>query len=326
MSRQPTQRETNPFPYSDSHKRYHTFDYYLRTTYGGKCAVIALDAGLSCPNIDGTRGEGGCIYCSGRGSGDFAGLPTDSLAEQYRKLRERVASKWDCKRFLPYLQAHTNTHTDPATLRRILGELAALPDAAALHIATRGDSIDRERAAIVAALAEEHDVTVELGLQSTSDATAARINRCHTYAEFLRGYRLLRAASPRIRICIHLINGLPGESTEEMLASAATVAALGPDEVKLHLLHVLSGTRLAELFQRGEYIPMTREAYTDTVVRQLELLPARTVIGRLTGDGARDALLAPLWSLKKLTVMNEIDRLLYTRNTWQGRLFSENNG
>ncbi len=325
MSRLPTQRETNPFPYSDSDKRYHTFDYYLRKTYGGKCAVIPLDAGLSCPNIDGTRGVGGCIYCSGRGSGDFAGLPTDSLAEQYRKLRERVASKWDCKRFLPYLQAHTNTHTDPMTLRRILDELAALPDAAALHIATRGDCIDGERAALLAALAREHDVTVELGLQSASDTTAARINRCHTYAEFLEGYHLLRKTSPRIRICIHLINGLPGESEEDMLASAAAVAAIRPDEVKLHLLHVLRGTHLAELFERGEYLPMTREAYTDTIVRQLELFPPETVIGRLTGDGAREALLAPLWSLKKFTVLNQIDRLLYTGNTFQGRLFSESN-
>ncbi len=317
----PNAKETNPFEYSDSDKRYHTFDYYLRHKYGGKCAVVPLDAGLSCPNIDGTKGRGGCIYCSGRGSGDFAGSPALSLAEQYRLGRELISQKWDLMRYLPYLQAHTNTHTDPENLRRILAALAALPDAAALHVATRADCIDRARAEILAELAEIRDVTVELGLQSVHDKTAARINRCHTYAEFEAGYRLLREVSPRIRICIHLINGLPGESEADMLGSARTVAALLPDEIKIHLLHVLRGTALAELYLGGEYQPMTLEAYTETVVSQLELLPPKTVIGRLTGDAAREALLAPRWSLAKRSVLNRIDRLMRERDTVQGRLF-----
>ena len=319
MSRRPPQRETNPFPFSDSNKRYHTFDYYLRKRYGEKCAVIPLDAGFSCPNIDGTRGVGGCIYCSGRGSGDFAGSPTEPLALQYARQRAAIASKWNCRRFLPYLQAHTNTHAPIEHLQRVFAELSALPDAAALHIATRADAIDRERAELLARLAEESDLTVELGLQSIHDETARRINRCHTYAEFLEAVELLRAASGRIRICVHLINGLPGEGREEMLASARAVGALGVDEVKLHLLYVLRKTPLAELYLHGGYTPMTEAEYVETVALQLELLPPETVIGRLTGDAPRAELLAPLWSLRKMPIQNAIDRRLFESGSMQGK-------
>ena len=319
MSRRPPQRETNPFPFSDSNKRYHTFDYYLRKRYGEKCAVIPLDAGFSCPNIDGTRGVGGCIYCSGRGSGDFAGSPTEPLALQYARQRAAIASKWNCRRFLPYLQAHTNTHAPIERLQRVFAELSALPDAAALHIATRADAIDRERAEFLARLAEESDLTVELGLQSIHDETARRINRCHTYAEFLEAVELLRAASERIRICVHLINGLPGEGREEMLASARAVGALGVDEVKFHLLYVLRKTPLAELYLHGGYTPMTEAEYVETVALQLELLPPETVIGRLTGDAPRAELLAPLWSLRKMPIQNAIDRHLFESGSMQGK-------
>ena len=312
------QRETNPFPYSDSNKRYHTFDYYLRKKYGEKCAVVALDAGFTCPNIDGTRGVGGCIFCSGRGSGDFAGDARLPLSLQYARQREAIAAKWDCRRFLPYLQAHTNTHAPIERLKEVYAELKALPDAAALHIATRADAIDPERAALLAELAQEHDLTVELGLQSICDETARRINRCHTYAEFLRGYGLLRDASDRIRIAVHLINGLPGEGSDGMLASAEAVGALGVDEIKIHLLYVLARTPLAKLYLEGGYTPMTEEAYVETVVRQLELLPPETVVGRLTGDAPRRELLAPTWSLAKMRILNAIDRRLFETDTFQG--------
>jgi radical SAM protein (TIGR01212 family) len=316
--RRQTQREKNQFPFSDTNKRYHTFDYYLRTTYGGKCAIVPLDCGMTCPNIDGTKGYGGCIYCSGRGSGDFAGDAALPLLEQYLTIRERIREKWDCTRFIPYLQAHTNTYAAADRLRRIFSELLMLPGAVAIHIATRADCIDRERARLLHELSEKRDVTVELGLQSISDSTAERINRCHTYSEFLKGYACLREHAPRVRICIHLINGLPGEGKEQMLASAKEVGRIGADEIKIHLLHVLRGTRLAEMYRQGEYHPMEREDYIDTVVEQLTLLPPNCVIGRLTGDGAPDSLLAPDWSRKKLTVINDIDKALFERDLYQG--------
>lgn len=313
-----TQASRNPFPYTDSNKRYYTYDYYLRKTYGGKCAKITLDAGFTCPNIDGTRGYGGCIYCSGRGSGDFAEDASLSIAEQYRRQVEKMRRKWDTPRFIPYLQAHTNTYAPIDRLRAVYEEVLSLEGAVAFHIATRADCLGDDVIALLREASERMPLTVELGLQSIFDESAARIGRGHTYAEFLDGFERLRRGAPAVRIAVHLINGLPGEREEQMLASAQAVGALHPDEIKFHLLHVLRGTRLAELYQNGSYQPMTEEAYVDLVFRQLLHIPSDIVVGRLTGDGAADALLAPLWSLKKLCVLNKIDQKLYENNTFQG--------
>lgn len=313
-----TQAEKNPFPYTDSNKRYHTYDYAMRIRYGGKCAKAVLDAGFTCPNIDGTKGKGGCIYCSGRGSGDFAD-PTLSLRAQYEKQRKLVSQKWTPVGWIPYLQAHTNTYAPLERLREVYEEVLSFPDIVGMSIATRGDCITEEIGGLLAEVAEKTDLTVELGLQSVWDETATRINRCHTYEEFLQGFRRLRQASDRIRIGVHLINGLPGESAEQMLETVRLVGELHPEEVKLHLLHVLKGTALATLYEAGEYTPMAYDDYVTTVVDQLERLPADIVVGRITGDAPGEDLLAPLWSKKKLTVMNGIDKLLLERDSWQGK-------
>jgi len=315
-----TQAEKNPFPYSDTNKRYHTYDYYLRKTYGGKCAKVTLDAGFTCPNIDGTRAYGGCIYCSARGSGDFAPEAQLSLAEQYRIQTEKISQKWQTPRFIPYLQAHTNTYASISRLRAVYRDVLMLPGAVAVHIATRADCLSEEVLSLLSEVSDVLPLTVELGLQTVSDETAAMIGRAHTYAEFLDGYGRLRARVPKARIAVHIINGLPGEEAEDMRLTARELARIRPDEVKIHLLHVLRGTRLGEDFLQGKYTPMTREAYVDTVVEQLRLLPPEIVIGRLTGDGAEDALLAPLWSLKKLTVINEIDKKMHFGGFMQGDL------
>ena len=315
-----TQAERNPFPNSDSNKRYYTYDYYLRKTYGGKCAKVTLDAGFTCPNIDGARGVGGCIYCSSRGSGDFSPEASIPLFEQYRIQTERIAEKWDTPRFIPYLQAHTNTYGEIGRLRAVYREVLMLPGAVALHIATRADCLGDEVLSLLREVSEVLPLTVELGLQTVSDSVATLINRGHTYAEFVDGYARLRARVPRARIAVHIINGLPTETKEDMLNTAREVSALFPDEVKIHLLHVLRETPLATLYERGEYTPLTKEAYVDTVVAQLRLLPEGTVIGRLTGDGKAEDLVAPLWSLKKLTVINEIDKTMAACNFMQGDL------
>ncbi len=315
----PTQRETNPFVHSDSNKRYYTYDYYLRRTFGGKCAKIPLDIGCTCPNIDGTRGKGGCIYCSARGSGDFAAPCSLPLAEQYAKGREMMSRKWETVRTIPYFQAHTNTYAPVDHLRKKFTEALDFDGVVGINIATRADCLNGEILTLLAELAEQTVLTVELGLQSTNDRTAERINRCHTYAEFCAGYHALRSASSKLQIGVHLINGLPGESFADMERSATDVAALHPDQVKLHLLHVLRGTRLAELYRSGEYTPMTEEDYVSVVAHQLTLLPPETVIGRITGDGAAEELLAPLWSLRKVNVINAIDKYMYAHDLWQGK-------
>lgn len=314
-----TQAQSNPFPYSDSNKRYYTYDYYLRRTFGGKCAKLPLDAGFTCPNIDGTCGRGGCIYCSDRGSGDFAPRPTLSIREQIREQKAFLARKWEVSRCIAYFQAHTNTYAPAEVLRHLYREALCEEGIVGLNIATRADCLPHEVLALLGELAGETALTVELGLQSSNDETARRINRGHTFAAFCEGFSALREAGKgKIRIGVHLILGLPGEDREDMLRTVRDVAALHPDEVKLHLLHVLRGTPLAALWERGEYHPMEREDYIRTVADALELLPPDTVIGRLTGDGMADALLAPLWSRKKTTVINDIDKLLYQRNSYQG--------
>lgn len=322
--KQVTQRETNPFKNSDSNKRYYTYDYYLRKTYGGKCAKVTLDAGFTCPNIDGTKGYSGCIYCSSRGGGDFAPEASLSLAEQYELQVARITEKWDTPRFIPYLQAHTNTYGELSRLRAVYRDVLMLPNAVALHIATRADCLGDGVLDLLAEVAETLPLTVELGLQTVKDDVAKRIGRGHTYREFLDGYTRLRARVPSCRIAIHIINGLPTETKEDMLETVKAIAALSPDEVKIHLLHVLRGTPLATLYEEGRYTPQTREEYVDTVVEQLRLLPPDTVIGRLTGDGKAEDLLAPAWSLKKLTVINEIDKKMAKNGFLQGDLYNLN--
>ena len=321
MAGKVTQRDQNPFKNSDTNKRYYTYDYYLRKTFGGKCAKLPIDAGFTCPNIDGRCGRGGCIYCSGRGSGDFAELPSLSVTEQIALTREKLGSKWSVERVIPYFQAHTNTYAPTEVLKEKFYEALGTEGAVGLNIATRADCLEDSTLELLAELAEKTTVTVELGLQTSNDATAALINRGHSFDDFKKGYERLREASEKINICVHLIFGLPYETEEDMLKTVRDVAELAPDQVKLHLLHVIKGTKLAAMYEAGEYIPMEREKYIDIVCRAIELLPPDTVVARVTGDGMADALLAPMWSIKKVAVINDIDKLLFERNTFQGAKF-----
>lgn len=305
------------FIYSDDNKRYHTLSYHNKHTYGEKVHKAAIDAGLTCPNIDGSRGVGGCIYCSG-GSGYFTAENSLSVTEQFNAERERIRKKHPEARIIAYFQAHTNTYALTDKLRTLFNE-AITAGAQGLAIATRADCIDKERVELINSLPVP--VTVELGLQTIHDSTAQLINRCHSFEEFKRGYQMLKEAG--IRVCVHIINGLPSENEEMMLETAETLGKLHPDGVKIHLMHVIEGTRLAEIYKRGEYIPLEKQQYIDIVVKQLELLPPETVIERITGDGDKKTLLAPLWSTDKISVLGGIDKRMAELSTWQGRYFTE---
>ncbi len=314
-----TQVTQNPYKYSDTNKRYYTYDYYLRKTFGGKCMKIPIDAGFTCPNIDGRCGVGGCIYCSPRGSGDFAAeafLPTD---EQFEIVKAQLSSKWKTDKYIPYLQAHTNTYAPTLIIKEKIEPLMQKEGVVGLNIATRADCLEESTVDYLCSLAERTTLTVELGLQSSNDDTAKKINRGHTFSEFVEGYKRLRRASEKINICVHIIFGLPGEDREMMIQTVKDVASLHPEQVKIHLLHVIRGTRLAEIYERGEYNPMSMEDYVDTVVEALTILPEDTVIGRLTGDGMQSELLAPEWSRKKTVVINNIDKKMYALNLVQGQ-------
>lgn len=312
-----SQAEKNPFEYSDTNKRYHTYDYYLRKRFGEKCAKIPLDCGFTCPNIDGTCGTGGCIYCKG-GSGARLASGLLPLEEQYRIGTQKMSSKWDVKKRIPYLQAYTNTHTSPDVLEKTLEDVSKFEGAVMVDIATRADCLGQDIVAVLDRVSRVIPLTVELGLQTCSDKTAALINRGHDFDTFVKGYNALRRGAPNVKIGIHIINGLPGESREDMVNTAQRVAELHPDLVKIHLLHVISGTPLAKMYDSGEYLPMERAEYIETVCDQIERLPEDIVVERVTGDGIDSELLAPLWSRKKVTVINDIDKTLYQRQSYQG--------
>ena len=307
----------NPFPYAFDNKRYHTLAYHNRRQNCNTQKAV-LDAGMTCPNLDGTCGVGGCIFCDG-GSGGFTPGSHLSVAQQLAAETERIRRKRPQAGIIAYFQAHTNTYAPVKTLRALYRE-ALDAGADGLSIATRPDCIDDAVLALLREFAAEAPLTVELGLQTSCDATAVRINRGYPYAVFEDCFARLRKAG--IRVCVHIIDGLPGEGETEMLATAAALARLRPDAVKIHLLHVLRGTALAALYARGGYTPMAFDAYVDIVIRQLELLPQETVIERITGDGDKRKLLAPLWSRDKIRVLGTIDREMASRNTWQGRLYS----
>lgn len=310
----------NPFPYSLDNKRYHTWNWFLQNKFGCKVTKIALNGGFTCPNIDGTKGVGGCSYCLG-GSGEFAGSPTDSIKNQFLTIAEKMEKKWQNTKYIPYFQANTNTYAPLERLKALYEEALSMEDVVGLAIATRPDSISGEVLDYLAELNKRTYLLIELGLQSIFDETGDRINRCHSYTEFEDCYRRLKERG--INVCVHLIMGLPGETHEMMLESVKKVASLRPECVKLHLLHILKGTKIAEEYQNGEFQCMELEEYVRVIVDALEHLPKETVIQRLTGDGAKDSLIAPLWSLKKFVVLNEIDKEMVRRNTVQGAKFKE---
>ena len=311
----------NKFKYSLDNKRYHTWNYHLQQKFGCKVFKVALNGGFTCPNLDGSKGRGGCIYCLS-GSGEFAGNPAHDVLTQFGEIKAKMHQKWPEAKYIPYFQANTNTYAPAEILRERFEPVLSQPNVVGISIATRADCLADDVLEYLSELNERTYLIVELGLQTIHDKTGELINRCHTYADFLEGYRKLKERN--INVCVHLIDGLPFETRDMMIESAKAVAALKPHCVKLHLLHVLKGTRLAEMYERGEFRTLTMEEYVETVVDQLELFSAETVIQRITGDGGWNTLLAPRWSLKKFVVMNEIDKLMVRRDTYQGCRFIHN--
>ena len=316
-----TQVTKNPYKNSDTNKRYYTYDYYLRRTFGGKCMKVPIDAGFTCPNIDGKCSKGGCIYCSPRGSGDFAQSSTIPTDEQFELVKEQLSSKWKTDKYIPYFQAHTNTYGPTELIREKIEPVMKKKGVVGLNIATRADCLEDSTLEYLASLAERTTLTVELGLQTVHDTTAKKINRGHTFADFLDGYERLRKASDKINVCVHLIFGLPDESREMMIESVKQVAMLKPEQVKIHLLHVIKGTALAHMYENGEYTPMSMDEYVSVTAEALTYLPPDTAIGRLTGDGVGSELLAPEWSRRKTVVINSIDKLMFKENMVQGQRY-----
>jgi len=306
------------FKYTFDNKRYHTLNFHLINKFGKKVYKAVIDAGFSCPNIDGRCGFGGCAYCAD-GSGEFTHGSALSITEQLMREYMRISQKHEAPKLIAYFQAHTNTYAPTEVLYEKYSEALAFPDVTGISIATRPDCIDSQIADLLAGFAKKTYLTVELGLQTVHDKTAREFNRGYDFEVFLDAYRLLKKKN--LRVCIHIINGLMGETKDDMIETAATVGNLMPDAVKLHLLHIVKGTRYAELFGQGKITTMSKTDYIDTVCTQLEFLPPETVVERITGDGGRDTLIAPRWSLDKISVLGGIDKEMAARNTYQGIKF-----
>lgn len=298
-------------------KRYHTFNEHLRNHFQEKIFKVSLDAGFTCPNRDGTLGRNGCVYCSERGSGDFAGDQRLTLHEQFIEVRERMRKKWPNAKYIAYFQAYTNTYASLERLREVYEAALEEENVLGLSISTRPDCLPEDVLDYLAELNRRTYLWVELGLQSSHDRTMKWIGRGHDYGQFLQGVKELRQRG--IQVCAHIILGLPGESRTEMLETARAVAGLPIQGIKIHLLHVLKGTPLANIYQREPFELMTKDDYVALVVDILEILPSEMVIHRLTGDGPPEDLIGPLWSRKKWEVLNAIDAELLRRDTWQGK-------
>lgn len=300
-------------------KRYTPFSEELKRVFGCRVQRISVDAGFSCPNRDGTLDTEGCIFCGGHGSGSHGIIRHLSIAGQIEDGKEVMRRKYKAERFMAYFQSYSNTYAAVEQLKYLYSEALGVPDVVGLIIATRPDCLPDEVLDCLQELSQQTYLWLELGIQSMHNRSLSLINRRHDHA--CSEAAVLRARARGLRVCCHVILGLPGETRDEMLAMAGELNCLGVDGVKLHLLHVMKGTVLAEMYGRGEVTMMDRDAYAGLVCDFLERLDPRILIHRLTGDGGHDNLVAPLWSLKKFEVLNLIDAELERRGTRQGSNF-----
>lgn len=307
----------NIFKYSDTNKRYYTLDYYYKHKYGCKIAKISLNLGLTCPNKDGTKGLGGCIYCSKLGSGEYGGNPILPLKEQFDSVKNIMLKKWPNAKFIAYFQANTNTYGNLPYLIKNWEEVLTYDNVVGINISTRPDSITNECLDYLEKLNKKTDLVVELGLQTINEKTSKLINRCSSLNEFENCVNELNKRN--IKILVHIINGLPYETKEDMINTIKYLNKFPIWGIKIHMLHILKDTALEKLYQKEKFNVLTKEEYVNIVCDQIELLREDIVINRLTGDPKIDDLIEPFWLVKKFCVLNDIDKELLRRNTYQGK-------
>lgn len=301
-------------------KPYRSLDYQLRKQYGEKIYKVSLNGGMTCPNRDGTLDSRGCIFCSAGGSGDFAGDVSLSITDQIEAQKTGIQRKFPARRFIAYFQAYTNTYAPAEYLRILFTEALSHPDVVGLSVGTRPDCLPREVLELLFELNCYKPVSVELGLQTIHEETAALIRRGYPLSCFNEAVHGLR--SKGLDVVVHTILGLPGESKEDILATMRYLNHMDIQGIKLQLLHVLEGTDLADYYASTGFHIMEQDEYVDLVIACLEQLSPEITVHRLTGDGPRDLLIAPLWSTRKRSVLNQIHREMKIRNTWQGRLYA----
>lgn len=295
-------------------KRYYTLNCFYKKMFNSKVFKVSLNGGFSCPNK--VNGESGCIFCSKLGSGDFAGKKGDDLLTQFNEVRSILHKKWPEAKYIGYFQANTNTYAPLEELKEKYETILKLPNVIGLNIATRSDAISNEIYNYLSELNERTFLTVEIGLQSMHDETLKYIKRGHDLINFEKCIKELKRR--KIRVVVHIINGLPNETKEMMIETAKYLNALGIDGIKIHMLHVIKNTELAYIYEKEHFHILSKEEYVDIVINQLEYLNENIVINRITGDPVKEDLIEPMWLLKKFCVLNDIDKEMKKRDTYQG--------
>lgn len=302
-------------------KRYYTLNYYYKKKYGSKVFKVALNGGFSCPNKDGKKGTGGCIYCSPSGSGDFAGNIKEDILTQFENIKNMMLEKWPDAKYIGYFQANSNTYASVDRLKELYEPILNVENVVGLNIATRSDCFNEDIYNYLEDLNKRTDLVIELGLQSSKQETIELINRKETKKEFEDCINELKKRN--IKYVIHIINGLPGETKEDMINTAKYVNSLNPFGIKIHMLHVIKNTKLGDMYLKNSFHILTKKEYIDIVINQLEYLNEDIVINRITGDPVKEDLIEPAWLLKKFVVLNDIDKEMVKRNTYQGAKIKE---
>ena len=309
-------KENNRFKYSDSNKRYYNLDYFYKHKFNSKVFKVSLDAGFTCPNKDGTVGYGGCIYCSKSGSAEYAGDRKDDLITQFNKVKSMMLKKWPKAKYIGYFQANTNTYAPVSVLKEKYETILNIPDVVGLSIATRSDAISDECLDYLEELNKKTFLTIELGLQTIHERTSILINRCHTLENFENMVNSLRKRN--INVVVHIINGLPYETHDMMIDTVKYLSKLDIQGIKIHALSILKDTKMEELYNKTHFKIMSRDEYITTVCDQLEYLRSDIVVHRITGDPKIDDLVEPDWLIKKVTILNDIDKEMKKRDSYQG--------
>lgn len=298
-------------------KRFYSLNYFLRHKFGCKVIKISLDAGFSCPNRDGTISKGGCIFCSERGSGDFAGSREFSICQQFEDIKCLMNNKWKNGKYIAYFQAYTNTYAPIEVLREKYYEAINQENVVGIAIATRPDCLSEQVLDLLEELNNKIYLWLELGLQTSNENTALKINRGYNLETFDSALKNLRKR--KIDVVVHTIFGLPGENENDMLNTIKYISNKDIQGIKFHLLHLMKHTPLVSLYNKGQLKLLEKQQYIDIVCKSITLLPETIVIHRLTGDAPRQLLIGPLWSLKKWEILNSIDKTLEQRDWYQGQ-------
>lgn len=309
----------NPFKFSDDNKRYLTFNYYGKHKYGKKLYKVPLDAGFSCPNRDGSISSTGCLYCA-NGSNSFPSLSSQDIKQQYQDRIKIFQNKWDGYP-MAYFQSYSNSYGPIERLKEIYQPFVDDENVYGIVIATRSDCLDKEKIAYINSLTAKKEIWLELGLQSTHDQTLKEMNRGHDYQNFLDCIALLKDTN--IKISVHLINGWPSETKEMMLQTAKKIAKLPIHAVKFHMLHVCKSTPLGQQYLKHPFKLLSKEEYVNIVALQISYLREDIIIERLTGDSLLDELIEPKWTVKKVSVINDIDKEMVKNNLYQACNYKE---